>query len=227
MTTDNNQPTLAELILAKKGERTYAKLSRDCGDIPTSQRLNSLVHKPMKAFPDAETMERLSIGLRVNVVDVVLASARSLGLPVSTSDPGSLMLAGAGNLPGTAKEALASMAQELLKLQQESTTRKTFTEYQAQLRQDFIHGARLRRVPATEIEAALLGPAWYMIGPDDDDLTAVDAILGWFSGDHVRQLKASLRDVFAEGTYLAKEDLGLAADLGEHGLDPEADIPPA
>lgn len=227
MTTDINQPTLAELILTKKGDRTYAKLSRDCGGGLSDRHINGMVNLPMKAFPTADTMKHLAIGLRVNVVDVVLASPRSLGLPVALSDPGSLILAGAGNLPSSAKEALATMAQELLKLQQEAGTKKSFTEYQAQLRQDFIHGARLRRVPAIAIEAALQGPGWHMVTPEDDHATMVDAVLGWVDSAHARQLKASLRDVLAEGAAPSKEDLALAADLGEHGLDPEADIAPA
>lgn len=221
MTTDNNQPTLAQLILTKKGDRSYAKLSRDCGGVPTDRHLNGMVNLPMKAFPSADTIERLAIGLRVNVIDVLLASARSLGLAVAATDPGSLILAGAGHLPGTAKEALASMAQELLKLQQKSGSKKTFTEYQAQMRQDFAHGARLRRVPATEIEAALQGPGWYMVTADDDSATVTDAILGWVDSPNARQLKASLRDVLAAAPVESQGEVELAADRGDSTIDPE------
>lgn len=223
MTTNDTQPTLAELILTKKGNRTFAKLSKDCGGVPTDRRLNSLVNAPMKGFPDAESIERLAIGLRVNVTDVVLASARSLGLPVATSEPGSLVLAGAGYLPSSAKEALAEMAGELLKLQQSIGSKKPFTEYQARLRQDFMHGARLRRVPATEIESALQGPGWYMVTPEDDDVTAADAALGWVTGDHAHQLKAALRDVLTEGSAMIQAELELSADKGHSTISAEAE----
>lgn len=227
MTTDNFQPTLAELILAKKGDRSYAKISRDCGHVPTDRRIQSMATSEIKAFPDVDTIRGLAIGLRVNESDVLLASARSLGLTVATSDPGSLILPGAGHLPDSAKEVLSEVAGELLKMQQSVGAKKEFTEYQARLRQDFMNGARLRKVPATEIESALQGSGWYMVRTGDDDVTAADAILGWLTGDHARQLKAALRDVLAEGTALTREDLDLAADKGEVGLDPEADIPPA
>lgn len=221
MTTDNNQPTLPELILTKKGDRTFARLSRDCGGNPTDRRLNGMVHNPMKAFPDAETMERLAIGLRVNVLDVLLASARSLGLPVLASDPGSLILAGAGHLPSSAKESLAEMARELLKMQQSIGAKKTFTEYQAQLRQDFAAGARLRRVPAVEVEAALTGPGWYMATADDDSAAATDMILGPVEGTHARQLKAALRDVLTEGVELTQDAVALASSKKHKGIDPD------
>lgn len=206
MTTHNSQPTLAELIITQKGDRTYRKLSKDCGGMPTDSRLNSLVNVGIKNFPDIDTIQRLAIGLRVNVTDVLLACARSLGLNVGAGDPGSLSIPGAGYLPDSAKELLADTASEMLKLQQSSEVKKEFTEYQAQLRQDFTHGARLRRVPAMEIEAALQGPGWYLVDADSDATTTVDASLGWITGDHARQLKAALRDVLTESTQSKRGD---------------------
>lgn len=221
MTTENAQPTLAELIATKKGARSYAKISKDCGGVPTDRRLQGMATTPIKAFPDVETIQGLAIGLRVNVTDVVVASARSLGLSVAVSDPGALILPGAGHLPDSAKEVLTDVAGELLKMQQSSGAKKEFTEYQAQLRQDFTHGARLRRVPAREIESALQGPGWYMVTPDDDDLNVADAILGWVTGDHARQLKAALRDVLVEGATLNQGHVELAADKGDETFGPE------
>ena len=227
MTTENFQPTLAELILTQKGLRTYRALSADCGGIPTDSRLNSLVKSPIKNFPDVDTIRGLSIGLRVNISDIILASARSLDLQVGPFEPGILKIPGAGHLPPSAKEALAAAAFEMLKIQQQVAVKKDFTEYQAQLRQDFAAGARLRRVPATEIEAALQGPGWYMVTADDDSLTVTDSILGWSESPNIRQLKAALRDVLADSRSISQGDVELAADKGQLGLHPEDDIAPA
>lgn len=227
MTIENFQPTLAELILAQKGSRTYRTLSKDCGGIPTDSRLNALVKSPIKNFPDVDTIRGLSIGLRVNISDIILSSARSLDLPVGSFEPGTLKIPGAGHLPATAKEALTAAAFEMLKIQQQATLKRDFTEYQAQLRQDFAAGARLRRVPAGEVEGALQGPGWSMVGPDDDALTVTDAVLGWVDTANARQLKAALRDVLAEGAGVAQSDVDLAADKGQPGLDPETDVAPA
>lgn len=227
MTTEPTQMALPELILAKKGDRTYNKLSEDCGGLPTDRRLNSLVLRPMNAFPDVDTIRGLALGLGVSVTDVLLASARSLGLSVGFGDPSTISIPGAGHLPESSQRVLGDMARELLKMQQSVSAKKSFTEYQAQLRQDFAHGARLRRVPAAEVEAALHSPGWYLVAADDDSATATDAILGWVKSDHARQLKASLRDVLAEGVKMGQRDVELAADKGQPKLDPEADIAPA
>lgn len=116
MTTTTGQTTLAELINTKRGDRTYARLSRDCGGAPTDKRLQSMVSRPMKAFPDADTIKGLAIGLRVNAADVILASARSLGLNVEASDTVGLTIPGAGALPESAKEAIIGVAMEFLKI---------------------------------------------------------------------------------------------------------------
>lgn len=220
MTTTTGQTTLAELINTKRGDRTYAKLSRDCGGAPTDKRLQSMVSRPMKAFPDADTIKGLAIGLRVNAADVILASARSLGLNVEASDTVGLNIPGAGALPDSAKEAIIGVAMELLKIHNTTGAQKAFTEYQAQLRQDFTASARLRRVPAVEIEDALQGPGWYAATADDDSAAATDMILGSVEGTHARQLKAALRDVLAEGVELTQDAVALASSKKHKGIDP-------
>lgn len=212
---------LSQLILAKKGDRTYSKVADDCGGLPTKRRLNSLVLRPMNAFPDVETLRGLSVGLGVSITDVLLASARSLGLSVGLGDPGTISIPGAGHLPETSQRVLGDMARELLKMQQQIGAKKEFTPYQSELRQDFSHGARLRRVPSPEIDAALQAGGWYMVKPEDEDLQVVDAVLGWVASTHVRQLKAALRDALAGGVEVTQDDVELAADKGEHGIDPE------
>lgn len=87
MTRTETSPTLATLVLDHKGDRSYERLSRDCGGEPTGKRLQQIATNPIKTFPDAETIQGVAQGLGVSVTDVVLASARSLGLQVRT-DPG-------------------------------------------------------------------------------------------------------------------------------------------
>jgi hypothetical protein len=221
MTTDIKQMTLAQLILAKKGARSYAKLSKDCGGAPTDRRLNSLVLQPMNTFPDVTTIHGLAIGLGVSVTDIILASARQLGFTVSDGDAGALTIPGAAHLPTSAQDVIGSMARELLKMQQTIGTKKEYTPFQAELRQKFVQGARLRRVPPLDIEAALQGPGWYMITAGQEHESMVDATLGWVTTDHARQLKASLRDILAEGIELTQEDVDLVADAGDKGIGPD------
>ena len=221
MTIGNTPPNLAQLILAKKGDRSYAKLARDCGGAPTDRRLNSLVLRPMNQFPDIDTMRGLAIGLRVDVSEVVLAAARSLGLQIAESNPGSLIVPGAGHLPGSAQETLISMAAELMKLQRTSSATRHFTDFQAQLRQEFAHNARLRRVPAVAVEETLAAPGWHFLTPEDDQQSAVGAVLGWVKGDNSRQLKAALRDAFTQPTVVSRDEFELAADKGDGGIHPE------
>lgn len=222
MTNDIKQMDLAQLILAKKGDRSYGRLSKDCGGIPTDRRLNSMVLRPMNQFPDVATIQGLAIGLGVSITDVLLASARSLGLSVGAGDSGALTIPGAANLPADAQRVIGDMARELLKMQQTVGVRKDFTEYQAQLRQDFAHCARLRHVPAADIEATLQGPGWYLLDGDGDTATAVDAALGWLKGDNARQIRAALSDALATGVEVTQDDVELAADKGDSGIDPEA-----
>lgn len=221
MTTESTQPNLAQLILTKKGDRTYAKLARDCGGAPTDRRLNGMVMRPISQFPDIETMRGLAIGLRVDVSEVVLAASRSLGLQIGGSNPGALIVHGAGHLPDSAQEALISMAAELMKLHRPSSTPRSFTEFQAQLRQDFAHNARLRRVPAAAIEDALKAPGWYFLTPEDDQQSAVEVVLGWAKTDNSRQLKAAMREVFTQPALISQDDVELAADKGEDNIHPE------
>lgn len=73
--------------------------------------------RPLKNFPDPESIRGMAQGLGVTVTDIVMASARSLGLPVYTgNDPSALSIGGAGNLDDSAKEALATVAREFIRL---------------------------------------------------------------------------------------------------------------
>lgn len=112
MTTRHPQG-LETLILNRKGTRSYDDLSRACGGAPTSKRLHQLVTRPMKNFPDPDTIKGLARGLNASTTEVLLAAARSLDIPVGDYGAGALVLEGAGRLPVTAQEAIVTLSQEL------------------------------------------------------------------------------------------------------------------
>lgn len=111
------QPDLQQLLLERKGGRSYDRLSEDCGGIPTDKRLNQIAKHGIKNFPDAATIEGLSTGLNVSVTSVVLSAARSLGLKVGVTDPDSLTIAGVSKLPSSAQNLIVTLAQEMVSLQ--------------------------------------------------------------------------------------------------------------
>ncbi|WP_161995419.1 hypothetical protein [Rhodococcus sp. YH1] len=118
----SDEQTLAGLIADRKGTRSYEKVSQDCGGIPTSKRLHQLATQKPKNFPDPDTIRGLAQGLGVTITDIVMASARSLGLPVYTgNDPSALAIGGAGDLPDSTKEVLSTVAREFIKLTSQRT----------------------------------------------------------------------------------------------------------
>jgi hypothetical protein len=118
-TTSGRQlgPNLAQLINERRGDRSYERLSRDCGGDPGSKRLQQMATgKPLSAFPSPETIQGLALGLGMSAADVLHACARSLGLSVTPEDPSELKIQGAGALPPDSQEALLLIAREMLKL---------------------------------------------------------------------------------------------------------------
>lgn len=116
MTTTNTGQNLAALILDRKGDRSFSKLSEDCGGQPAGRRLQQFATRPIKNFPDPETIPGLARGLGVTTTEVILASARSLGIKVTASDAEALTLADAGKLPTDAQEALQQLTRAMLKM---------------------------------------------------------------------------------------------------------------
>lgn len=114
MTTDVD---LKALIASHKGRRSYERLSLDCGGTPTAARLHQLATIPQKNFPDPDTIAGLARGLGVPVTEVVMCAARSLGLRVSSGyDPDALVLADAGLLSNSARDAITTLVREMHKL---------------------------------------------------------------------------------------------------------------
>lgn len=98
---------LSELIDTHRGGRSYVELARDCGGAPTDKRLQQLVRKPIRNFPDPPTVMGLARGLRVSQSAVVLAAAESLGLNVGSSMPRLVELLPAGTQDLTEQQAAA------------------------------------------------------------------------------------------------------------------------
>jgi hypothetical protein len=112
----NDDWTLARLIAQRKGDRSFKRLSIDCGGIPTANRLQQMATKDINAFPDPETIRGMSLGLGTTITEVTLAIARSLGLNVASGEPDALTLAGAGALPVEAQEAIITVSREMQRL---------------------------------------------------------------------------------------------------------------
>lgn len=108
---------LAALILNRKGDRSYERLSRDCGGRPSANRLQQIASAPLTAFPSADTIRSLSLGLGATITDVTMASARSIGLNVRADDPDALTLVGAGELPEELQNAIVALVRQIQLLQ--------------------------------------------------------------------------------------------------------------
>ncbi|KRE67760.1 hypothetical protein ASG92_14100 [Arthrobacter sp. Soil736] len=70
------RPTLAQLILSRKVGRSFERLAENCGGEPAGRRLQQIANgRPMRNFPDPETITALARGLGVSE-EVIHASAR-------------------------------------------------------------------------------------------------------------------------------------------------------
>ncbi|WP_143153984.1 hypothetical protein, partial [Rhodococcus rhodnii] len=118
----SDEQNLAGLISDRKGTRSYEKVSQECGGTPTAKRLHQLANQPQKNFPDPDTIRGLAQGLGVTITEVVMASARTLGLPVYTgNDPTALAIGGAGVLDDESKETLSRVARQFIHLTSRAT----------------------------------------------------------------------------------------------------------
>jgi hypothetical protein len=107
---------IERLIIDSKGARSMSQFARDCGGNPSDKRLHQMISTPMKNFPDPETIRGLARGANVSITQVVLACAKSVGLPVGEGEPGDLTIAGARDLPAQAQEVIVSVGREMLHL---------------------------------------------------------------------------------------------------------------
>ena len=115
------EKTLGDLIEAARhsyGSKSlsYDALAKKCGGKPTAARLQQYVSMGLKNFPDPVSIEGLSVGLATTAREVILASARSLGLHIDDAAEDSLFINGISSLPASSQEAVKSIGRELVKL---------------------------------------------------------------------------------------------------------------
>lgn len=109
-----NQDLAALLTAARnEGELSYEKLSIRCGGSPSAKRLQQLVTRPLKNFPDPDTITHLARGTGQSVTTIILASARSLGLQVASEDSDQLRIAGLRQLPPALLEAYQVLGEQI------------------------------------------------------------------------------------------------------------------
>lgn len=105
---------IQQLVANKKGDRSFARLSADCGGRPTGPALQKLTSSPLKSFPDPDTIRGLSRGLNLPIRQIVEACARSVGLDISAESDDVLPIVGGRRLPESSQQLLISMAREML-----------------------------------------------------------------------------------------------------------------
>lgn len=109
-------PSLQALVADRKGDRSYEQLAALSDGRLSRARIQQIATREMKAFPDAATLAGLAQALDVPVQEVVLATARSLGLEVRGGSSGdALLVPGGRRLSTPAQEALLTLARELSK----------------------------------------------------------------------------------------------------------------
>lgn len=110
---------LADLIGQTKGDRSYAKLAQESGDVVIRQRWYQLATSPLKEFPEPPTIEAIARGLGVSVTDVVIACSRSVGLQVR--DAGTFAGLDLAGVPDEQAEAVRRLVSTLRTEREEST----------------------------------------------------------------------------------------------------------
>lgn len=115
---------LQTLITTRKGDRSYERLSRDCGGKPTRNAIQKIVKTEMRAFPDKETIQGLCRGLPATIEEVLNASAISMGLIDRAKESDGLVLNGAGRLPARTRGILVALSDELQRVHTQPTQDK-------------------------------------------------------------------------------------------------------
>jgi transcriptional regulator with XRE-family HTH domain len=72
---------LAELILTRKGHRSYSELAERSG--LSRAAIHRLTRGPIRAVPDPHTLNGLAVALDVSIDRVAVAALRSAGVPVT------------------------------------------------------------------------------------------------------------------------------------------------
>ena len=122
MTTQTTFPTqgIQNLLLNRKGDRSYDRLARDTGGALTGKRLQQLATTPMLNFPDPASIKGLAKALQSTNKEVLHACAESMGIEVAGEQSTTLELPGARTLPASSQELLLAMSEEMQELNQHS-----------------------------------------------------------------------------------------------------------
>lgn len=121
MGTVMQEKTLGDLIEAARHVRSekslsYVELAKACGGKPTAARLQQYVTGALKNFPDPESILGLAKGTQYSPKEIILASARSLGLNIESDPEDLIFISGISTLPPSASESLMSIGRELVNL---------------------------------------------------------------------------------------------------------------
>jgi len=112
-------PTLADLIQAQKTARgySYRVLEARANDVITAQRWQQLgTGVRIREFPEPATLQAMADALEVDVASVVLAAARSIGLPVkrsAESDLAAMLPASAALLTDEQRDAILALVRSI------------------------------------------------------------------------------------------------------------------
>lgn len=108
--------TLGELIAATKGSRSYHDLERDCAGTLKAARWQQIATRPLRAFPDPDSLAAIARSLRVPHRTVILAAATSLGLHTNQDGPllADLLPPGADRLDDTGIAAVLAVVNALI-----------------------------------------------------------------------------------------------------------------
>ena len=108
-------PLLADLISDAKARLgySYESMSKACGGVPGAGRLHQLATKPLRTFPDPDTINGLARGCKVSPLDIIKASARSLGINVSDDNRDQVRIPGFDNLPPTVRDTFRDLGQQV------------------------------------------------------------------------------------------------------------------
>lgn len=116
---DSGVPTLAELITEQKAFRgySYRTLEARADSVITAQRWQQLgTGVRIKEFPEPATLQAMANALGVDVTAVVMAAARSIGLPVrrvAESDLAAMLPQSASLLTTDQRDAILAVVRSI------------------------------------------------------------------------------------------------------------------
>jgi transcriptional regulator with XRE-family HTH domain len=103
---------LAELILARKGTRSYSDLANRSG--LSRAAIHRLTKGPIRAVPDPGTLRGLAAALDVSIDRVAVAALRSAGIPVTDRFAAGDVLEGFDRLTPNQRAAIERLVEVMI-----------------------------------------------------------------------------------------------------------------